>query len=193
MNNLQYWESQKLIKELEFVESDFFYLSELIYIGNIEFLKSVDLFLDSFPDIKEIYKNKQNKEIINGVIITNDDVIEIENIESIKKDVNPELKRLYRQIAKNTHPDKVSDLEDVYKEANKAYEADDLPTILKICLDLKIDFEWTPNFIEEVSFKINNYKEKRIFLESNFIYKWLKAKDDEKSVIIVEFLKNKIL
>ena len=64
-----------------------------------------------------------------------------DEVETIEK--NPKLKSLYRVIAKTTHPDKINDdsLKELYLEATKAYENNNLLPIISICDKLKIPYE----------------------------------------------------
>jgi hypothetical protein len=190
MNNLQFWENQRLIKELQFVESDFYYLEEMIKSANPLFLKSIDDMMNSIPEVKDILKpksNQQQEEVIEDFTQNKDEQIDIKRVET-----DSNIKNLYRQIVKKTHPDKVSNLESIYIEATKAYETHDISTILQISWDLEIPFEMTDEYRNEIIDKINDLKSKREFLENSLTYKWLKADDRSKQLIIVEYLKNKM-
>jgi hypothetical protein len=51
MANLKYLELQRLIKELQFVESDYIYQSEIINQSEILFTESVNKILDAYNPI----------------------------------------------------------------------------------------------------------------------------------------------
>jgi len=188
MKNLQFWENQRLIKELQFIESDFCYLEEMIKCANPLFLKAIDDMIESIPEVREILK--PNSE--NNTSTTEENSTKVMIEEPTKKD-DSNIKNLYRQIVKKTHPDKVSNLEGVYIEATKAYESQDIASILHISWDLEIPFEMTEEYRTEILIKINELKSKKHFLENSLTYKWLKADDKNKSLIVVEYLKNKML
>ena len=63
MNHLKYLEFQRLMKELQFVESDYQYQSEIMRISDIEFFKSVEIILNQFPQLKDIYNQKQDEHL----------------------------------------------------------------------------------------------------------------------------------
>lgn len=187
MNDLKSLESLRLIKELQFVEFDFLYLEELIKINQSLFMNEVNLLVGSIPELND-YKSSEPKEEIE----IQDDLTELkihvkENIE------DPNIRNLYRQIVKKTHPDKSANLDDIYIEATKAYENKDLSTIIKISCDLNIPFEWTDDIRKEITDKISEFKIKRNFLENSYVYKWMKSEEPIKKLILIEYLKNRML
>ena len=58
MSKIKLLQLKKLLKELEYIESDFEYRNELIGEADSEFIKSINNFLDKHPDIKDIYDKK---------------------------------------------------------------------------------------------------------------------------------------
>ena len=110
----------------------------------------------------------------------------------VEKFIDSNIKNLYRQIVKKTHPDKVSNLESIYIEATKAYESYDITTILQISWNLGIPFEMTDEYRKEISDRIIDFRDKKLFLENSLTFKWLKADEKIKPLIVVEYLKNKM-
>lgn len=188
MHHLRYLEFQRLMKELQFVESDLEYQSEMLRIHDFEFLESVSNFLDKYPELKSIYEERSKK--------VSDYVLEdLEHRISEKVEViNPELKSLYRSIAKTTHPDKISNerLNNLYNEATIAYDSGDIITLYKVSSELNIDFEFDDHFIESVRVRIDNIKTQSKMLENTFTYKWLKSSDKESDKIVLDFIRSKI-
>jgi len=194
MNQLKYLEFQKLMKELQFVESDFQYQSEVMRVSDIEFFKSVDTILNQFPQLKEIYNQKQDdqlKKIINNQINESFEVKDV--VESPKLEL-PEAKKLYRDIAKVTHPDKIQNhkLNELYLEATEAYESNDLVTLYKVCTELKIDFELPEDFISKIKTKIDSYRQQVSYFENTYTYKWINSTDTERNKIVVEFIRSRV-
>lgn len=187
MHNLKYLEFNRLMKELQFVESDYIYQSEIIKQYDREFLKEVNDILDKYPDLKEIWKESKNN---------------IVNIQSVQKSesilptpiVNPVVNKLYRKIVKSTHPDKIKNLKlnELYIEATNAYESNDDVTLYRVCSDLMIDFEWSDNEIEIIKNRILEYRSQIAFLESTYTFKWLKSTESDKMEIILKFIKNQL-
>ncbi len=201
MKDLKYLELQRLIKELQFVEAEYFYITEMVKIGDLDFNKSIDDLLKRFPQLKEVYDRKilelnktrdtliensfkvvENKKIEN--IIENDDI----------REVNSDIKKLYRNIVKSTHPDKInhSKLNSLYIEATEAYEKYDTSTILKICNELDIVFDLNESFLSDINDKIKFYKERMFFLENTYTFKWLKSSDNDiKDNILLSYIQNR--
>ena len=192
MTNLKYLELQRLFKELQFVESDYLYQSEIINQTDKIFLESVDSILEKYPDLKTLWlertQKKQND--ISQVLI--EDVVEAIEIEN--KPNNSNLKQIYREIVKSTHPDKVKNLKlnELYIEATQAYESNDIVTLYKVCSELLIDFEFDQDEINKIEERIENYKNQIVFLESTYTFKWLKSDESEKDKIILNFIKNRL-
>lgn len=192
MTNLKYLELQRLFKELQFVESDYLYQSEIIKQTDKIFLESVDSILEKYPDLKTLWlertQKKQND--ISQVLI--EDVVEAIEIEN--KPNNSNLKQIYREIVKSTHPDKVKNfkLNELYIEATQAYESNDIVTLYKVCSELLIDFEFDQDEINKIKERIENYKNQIGFLESTYTFKWLKSDESEKDKIILNFIKNRL-
>jgi hypothetical protein len=193
MTNLKYLELQRLFKELQFVESDYLYQSEIIKQTDKIFLDSVDYILEKYPDLKTLWLEKTQKkqnEIAQDLIEDVVETIEVEN-----KPINSSnLKQIYREIVKSTHPDKVKNLKlnELYIEATQAYESNDVVTLYKVCSELLIDFDFDQDEINKIKERIENYKNQIGFLESTYTFKWLKSDDSERDKIILNFIKNRL-
>ena len=191
MNQLKYLEFQRLMKELQFVESDYLYQSEIIKISDVEFLKSVDTLLGQFPELKEVYYKKQEEKFQN----INEQQFQNVEVEPKVKEEIPEVKKLYRDIAKTTHPDKIKNLKlnELYLEATEAYEQNDIITLYKVCSELNIEFELPEDFIIKIREKINSFKERVSFLENTYTFKWIKTEPvSDKNKIVVEYIRSQM-
>jgi hypothetical protein len=182
------------MKELQFVESDYIYQSEVIKLSNSEFFKNVDTILNQFPDLKEIYQRRQEEIYKN--IITEPSIGSIEEENSgviITEDL--EAKKLYRDIVKTTHPDKIKNhkLNELYLEATDAYEKNDLITLYKVCSELNIDFDLPSNYVEKLNNKIDSLKKQISFLETTYTFKWIKSpSQNDKNRVVVDFIRSQI-
>lgn len=192
MTNLKYLELQRLFKELQFVESDYLYQSEIIKQTDKIFLESVDSILEKYPDLKTLWLERTQKKQNGMSQVLIEDVVETIEIE--KKSNNSNLKQIYREIVKSTHPDKVKNLKlnELYIEATQAYESNDIVTLYKVCSELLIDFDFDQDEINKIRERIENYKNQIGFLESTYTFKWLKSDDSEKDKIILNFIKNRL-
>jgi hypothetical protein len=125
-----------------------------------------------------------------------DEILSTEIItENIKPVIEPEVKKIYRDIVKNTHPDRIKNpkLNELYLEATAAYEVNDIVNLFKVCNDLMIDVDWTEDILTKIEERIQTFRAQINFLESTFTFRWLKSSDDgEKKQIVLRFIENTI-
>ena len=192
MSRLKLLEFQRLLKELQFVESDYLFQSEILKQSESEFFSSVSIILEKYPDLKNLWEDK---------ILKSSGTVSLENIENISKIetdnlkpvIEPEVKKLYRDIVKHTHPDRIKNpkLNELYLEATAAYEINDVVNLFKVCNDLMIEVEWSEEVLSKIEDRIKTLKNQIHFLESTFTFKWLKCSDDsEKNNIVNRYIEN---
>ena len=103
MSKLKLLEVQRLLKELQFVESDYLFQSEILKQSEHQFLTSVHSILDTYPDLKIIWDERSRRDQT-----LKSDVSLIDDTEIITKPaIEPEVKKIYRDILKTTHPDRI--------------------------------------------------------------------------------------
>jgi len=213
MSKIKLLQLKKLLKELEYIESDFEYRSELISEADNEFIKSINNFLDIHPDIKDIYDKKINEKIDQSIKKNQESnpITELEVTEDIEEEpiyesvmdnmvtdlveTNVKLKKLYREIVKLTHPDKIkkSNLNDIYIKATQFYNFNDKIGIYRICSELNIDYDIDDDDEIFISERIDSLRKRITFLESTFTYKWFESEnEEEKNRIMVEYIKLRI-
>jgi hypothetical protein len=201
MDRIKLLEIKKLFKELDYVQSDFEYRSEIISEADTNFLNGVNSFLDGHPELKELYESKVN-ERVNQFIHTEsyEPIIEqtdddYEELETILDDKSPKVKKLYREIVKITHPDK-SDKKshsDIYIKATEYYDMNDKIGIYKICTELDIDYDIEYEDNIEIQKRIDDLKGRITFLESTFTYQWIRIDDElQKNEMMINFIKMRI-
>ena len=174
MNNLQKLESKRLLKELDFYESDLEYKSELVNHVETTFIQSVNEYLDEHPALKDEFDEKINKRIedtINKKILASEFIeqdVFIEDDEIDSKEENPKMRKLYREIVKQTHPDKIKNekLNNLYIEAGKSYDDEDLFNIYSICDELGISYELDESENYILKDKIKSLQDKINFIQS---------------------------
>jgi hypothetical protein len=201
MEKLKSLKLKKLLKELDYLEDNYIYTQEIINEADFQFMDDVSSYLDSNPNVKEAYNTKieeNNKKILEQIKKSDEKKDENSNNQhnnNSKKEPSKEVKKLYREIVKLTHPDKVEDenLNNIYIESTKLYENDDKIGLYKICDKLNIKYEVQEDDEDFIVYKINEFKKKIIFLESTFTWKWLNTKDDKgKNDILNHFIQLKI-
>jgi hypothetical protein len=213
MDKLKVLQIRKLLKELDFIETDFEYTTEVVNEADSSFMRSINDFLEKNPDIKEVYDKKITESIDNSIkdkieksetqVLEDleEDKQEKVNVDDLdipeqkKEEVSPKVKRLYREIVKKTHPDKIKDkdLNDIYIKATDFYNNNDKVGIYKICTELGIDYDMDEDDESIISYKIESIRKKIDFLESTFTWKWFNTEDEEeRNKILMVFIKLKI-
>lgn len=208
MNNIKQLEVRKLIKELNFVESDYIYKNEMV--NEIEglFINSVNEFLEKHPDIKEVFDKKINQKIENIFRERNQEIEEKIQKDDLEFEIEDELqeyeikvdarvnklKKLYREIVKITHPDRTNNkkLNEIYIRATKFYDSLDIPGTYSICDELDIEYEIDKKDLDLISEKISRLKEGIIFMESTLTWKWYNSDETEKSKIMLKYIKSRL-
>jgi len=206
MNKLHQLEVRRLLKELDYVKSDFEYKNEIVFEADNSFMRSLNEFLENNPVLKEMFDKKINRRIddmireksTEKIIESVPEAVEEESTEIsiVEKVVDEKLRKIYRNIAKKTHPDKISDarLNDIYIMASKMYDANDVLGIYSICDQLGIPYELSTEDGEILKSQISMMKERVGFMESTFTWKWYHTENEnEKSHILVEYIKSKII
>ena len=178
----------RIIKEYSFLKSDEEYKKEVIDENTVEFLKIINERLNGMDpnSLKEQSKDpvefKKPKPKIDINTISENDKIKI--------------KKVYRDIVKLTHPDKVEDqeLNLLYIEAKEAYEILDFIELCFIAKGLKIHIKLKLEETKLLTALIESKKNDLKLMEGSFIWIWANADDDIKKEEIVElFIKNNYL
>jgi hypothetical protein len=201
MDKIKLLEIKKLFKELDYVQSDFEYTSEIISKADSEFLSSVNCFLDGEPELKELYESKVS-EIVNQNILINSyeppleqTEDEFEEPEIFIDDKSPKVKKLYREIVKITHPDKCDkkSYNDIYVKATEYYDVNDKISLYKICNELDINYDIDSEDNVEIQTRIDTFKGRITFLESTFTYQWIKMDNEMmKNEMMIGFIKMRV-
>lgn len=193
-------EINRLIRELDFVKSDYDYKSEIIQEEDVNFIDSVHNFLDNHPQLKQVFEEKQSqiKEKTQQSIQrqTTEEIIP-EVIEAqIEESISPKIRNLYRSIVKSTHPDKMKDssLTELYLEATNAYESGSLLPIIVICDKLRIPYEITEEETNLMKSEIEILKNRVSFLETTFTWQWYCHSDEKiREKVIMSYIRAQLI
>ncbi len=198
MDRIKLLEIKKLFKELDYIQSDLEYRSEIISDADTNFLNDVNSFLDGYPELKELYENKINDRInqfINSESCEEQQEDTFDEQKKLRDDKSPKVKKLYREIVKITHPDK-SDKKshnDIYVKATECYDMNDKIGIYKIATELDIDYDIEYEENIEIQKRIEELKSRITFLESTFTYQWIIIDDEiQKNEMMINFIKMRI-
>jgi hypothetical protein len=117
-------------------------------------------------------------------------------IDMIKEKINnKEIKKIYREIVKLTHPDRVKkkNLNDLYIKATEYYDNNNKIGLYKICTELGIEFQLIDEDENYINQKITELRQKINFIESTFTWKWFNSQnDEEKNQILMNYIKLRI-
>jgi hypothetical protein len=209
MSKLKQLEIKKLLKELDFIESDLTYKNEIVHEADSSFIMTVNNLLEQHPLLKEVFDKKINSKINNIFERREEEIrekVESENnkeqeelIEEefviVEKFIDQKVKKLYREIAKITHPDKIDNkkLNDLYLKATICYDNNDRPGTYAICDELEIEYEPEESDTQMISSKISDIKNKITFIESTMTWNWYHSNDEkEKEQMILRYIKNRL-
>ena len=185
-DKLKKLEYQKCLMEYNFLLTDFNYKNEVIN----EYTQ--DFYSLSSEKSKEEIKEKKEEEIPKIKIP------ETKKIEPKIKDSDlptgskEKIKKIYREIARLTHPDKVGNDEHIetYIRAKDAYESNDLMELYLICGELNILVDPDDQEIIVLKKLIEIKKEELKTIESSIIWKWIHSNDEKvKDELMKQFIK----
>lgn len=177
---LEQLEIQKLLQEYSFLLTDEEYKNEVIDANKTEFLNKVreaggNLVNENPPPPEDTPPPKKEK-------------IDPSTVDPSTRE---KVKKLYREIAKITHPDRVNseELVELYMRATEAAEEFDLFTLFEICSRLNIEHSVEGEDKEILKVKINKKKEKLKNIEGSFIWLYAHSKtQEEKQFLINQFV-----
>lgn len=201
MDRIKLLEIKKLFKELDYVQSDFEYRSEIISEADTNFLNVVNSFLDGHPELKELYESKVNDRINQFISTESYEPINeqsqnyFEEDEIFIDDKSPKVKKIYREIVKITHPDKSNKKShnDIYVKATEYYNVNDKISLYKLATELDIDYDIEYDDNIEIQRRIDEFKGRINFLESTFTYQWIRIDDEiQKNEMMINFIKMRI-
>lgn len=210
MDKIKNLQVKRLLKELEYIESDFEYRNEVINEADNSFIKSINDFLVQHPEIKELYDKKVTEKInksistrideaINQSVIEDEyqtiDDVEVVSVEKVIDLKQEKIKKIYRDIVKITHPDIVNKkkLNDLYIQATKFYDQKDKIGLYKVCNELQVDYDLDEEDEVSISEKIGSLKQRINFLESTFTWKWHNTQNEvERNQILINYIKLRI-
>jgi hypothetical protein len=144
-------------------------------------------------------KEREKEKIMDDEPVEDESEPEIEEDEEepvTKRNEPPKkIKKLYREIVKLTHPDKVDDfdLNKLYIEATGFYNKNDKLGIYKVCNDLNIKYDLDADDDSIILKKIDKLKNEINFMESTYTWKWFNTEDEqEKDQLLISFIKMKL-
>ena len=177
---LQHLEVKKLLQEYSFLLIDEQYKQEVIAANKEEFLTRVrESNSTPEPEPEPATATKPDKPRIDP-----------NTVDTSTKD---KVKRLYREIAKRTHPDRCTDatLHELYVTATEAAEEFDLFALYELCNRLDITHSVDAEDKDILKQRILHKKEELKAIEASFIWLYAHAPSDEHRKKLIEQFVNK--
>lgn len=181
-NHLKNLEIKKLIQEYNFLLTDDEYKKQLIADFQTAFLNAIQKVREELglPTPKPIVDNGENK-------VDNQKKKKKTDPDKVDKETKDKIKKIYREIVKLTHPDKVETKEsiDLYMRATEAADNYDLFELYQISNQLNIVVELDLNDKYLLNILIDTKKDELKNIENSFLWKWihLPTEDDKKNII----------
>jgi hypothetical protein len=175
----------KLIQEYSYLKSDEELKKELINIKQKDFLDLVNDKLNELNPQESNHEPKTKQESKTKKIEPKID------ISGISENTKVRIKKIYRNIVKVTHPDKVDsdELKELYMEATEAYEAYNIFELCFISKKLNIKVKLSLEETKTLNELINSKKDEIKKIESSFIWLWLMAPNEiNKNELVDRFI-----
>jgi hypothetical protein len=192
MNELKELEIKKLINEIIFLKEDLRVIKEIASKIESEFNSEIDRLIHEDENLKEQWETSIKK--TNSKIKPDDIEIIIEEKESPKSIIKDEhIKKIYRDIAKKTHPDKIkdSDKNSTYMKATESYNKNDILDLIYYANKLGIEYNHNTLDVEKMRDNVKKIKMEIKMYETSLPYKWYYSDKDEsilKNHIAKQFL-----
>lgn len=116
---------------------------------------------------------------------------------SASKNEDPQMKKMFRNVAKEAHPDKLASVsesererkKELYSTAVAAFENDDFATLYSVCEELGIDLpDVDEDKVRKMEDQVSSVKKEINKLKSTFMWQWLFAATKEQKDNLVEQL-----
>lgn len=179
----------KIIMEYNLLKTDEELIKEIINTNQQEFLKKINIELNKID--KNLLKTPGIKNPVSS-IKTEPKI----NIDEVDNNTKVKLKKIYKEIVKLTHPDKIinEELNQLYIDSKDAYDSYNLFELYFIAKKININFKLTITETNILNELIESKKTEINKLESSFVWLWINAKNEtEKTQIITNFLKTHYL
>lgn len=156
--------------------------------------------LESLEDVKDISKDAEggfrsamvehNESALEALAPKDGDKVQkkVDAIEPVRFE-DKIFKKLFRKLAVKCHPDKIDNssskrelefLKKCYEDINVANEAYDWGLLLKVSIELEVEFEGLlPEHLDNINKNIESIKKKINAYESSMAYQWYTQSDPE--------------
>jgi hypothetical protein len=185
MDKLKKLELKKIVKEYSLVKINDEYISEVITVNTPDFLKQINDFMKESNISSDPTQGTSNE--------SNKKETKIYNLAEFTESTKIKMKKIYREIVKITHPDKVNDsrLNEIYIEAKNAYYHNDVMELFYICDTLDIEVEADSSDILTFNRIISDKKKRSESIENSYLWLWATAESNDEKLKIVKLFVEK--
>lgn len=156
----------KIIRDIKYWNEEYNHNSILNSEIETLFKKEVDEYLLKYDLCEEFYQTNDIKHLSVK-----------ESKDEIKDEKSDYVKKLYREIVKNTHPDKIDDRRDLFEKAYLSYKDDNYLNILLVADILNIEIDLSKLDNNKILNDIEQLKNKSKMFENSTHWKWYYDKD----------------
>jgi hypothetical protein len=179
-DKLKQLEIKKLLTEYDYLNVDGEIKQEIIDKYKPVFMEDLSKYGDSDDEkVEEPITEKQHDEKVLKKLIRDEDLSE---------DTKKKMKKMFREIMKKTHPDKVKseDLVGMYIKSKEAYKTNDLLELSHNANKLNIEIKLNGDEIKILKDLLSIKKEKLETIEKSWLWLWYNSDTEEQKAKVIE-------
>jgi len=180
-NRLKQLEIKKLLTEYDYLNIDGEIKQEIID-------KYKPVFMEDLKEYDDPNKEKTVEENVGEPMNTEKVVEKLIKDEDLSDHTKKRMKKMFRDVMKKTHPDKVKseELVEIYIKSKEAYELNDLLSLSHYANKLNIEVRLNVVEIKILKDLLAKKKESLEVIESSWLWLWYNSKTKEEKKKVVE-------
>jgi len=180
-NRLKQLEIKKLLTEYDYLNIDGEIKQEIID-------KYKPVFMEDLKEYDDPNKEKTVEENVGEPMNTEKVVEKLIKDEDLSDHTKKRMKKMFRDVMKKTHPDKVKseELVEIYIKSKEAYELNDLLSLSHYANKLNIEVRLNVVEIKILKGLLLKKKESLEVIESSWLWLWYNSKTKEEKKKVVE-------
>ena len=180
-NRLKQLEIKKLLTEYDYLNIDGEIKQEIID-------KYKPVFMEDLKEYEDPNKEKKVEENVGEPMNTEKVVEKLIKDEDLSDHTKKRMKKMFRDVMKKTHPDKVKseELVEIYIKSKEAYELNDLLSLSHYANKLNIEVRLNVVEIKILKDLLSKKKESLEVIESSWLWLWYNSKTKEAKKKVVE-------
>ena len=206
MEKLEELKIKRLMKEYEYLTTEYEFRKEFSEKHKTDFLSEIskrrkELNIEE-PPLNIIIPEEESVQNIDVDVEIDSDILDEdylddekeEDPEQLQKDIK--LKKIFREIVKICHPDKVLNLSkrkhltEIYIKSKVLYNERNLLGLYLIAIDIGIEIKIELSDLSDIDNVLEEKKAQVKSFESSYLWIWINSNDEDKIKIIDLFIKN---